>query len=341
MEFEKIKKDSNTEIDIPFNAEKYIVDMSNTNKILVDYLTGKIPKGYTIGVECFDKHFTFKRHEFYVMTGKKGSGKTTINQGIQIMGSVVNGLKWVVAFQENDKWAMKLNYMNYLLGDFAKDVYETNRVKFESVSKWIDEHFIFIKVKTLKEATDVTIYLINEKKIDIYGLMLDPINSFLSGWHDTGNDYKDGVSDALKLLDFTLEYCSVYLNQHPSMRGQRNAGAVSSYDGEGGWFLNKASFTYVINREKGSNRNQIIVDNVRNKHTGGKETSKDNPVVIEWKPTSLNISFEDDTFKLENVIQHLVFKHRPFTYPDFEKDAENYSKEEFNKEFKEDDELLF
>lgn len=308
---------------------KFIITPEKTNKDLKDFLTGKIKQGYKLGIEAIDNHFAMKKNEYYVLTGKKGSGKTTINQALQLMYSIVHGLIWVVAFQENSLWAMKLNYMNYILCDYAKDCLKTNPDKFNKASEWIDKHFIFLKVDTVKEAIDTTKYLIKEGT-DVHGLFLDPINSFKSGFQDTGNGYADGVELALQLLKFSKNFCSVHISQHPSMSGQRQDGAVTSYQGEGGWHLNKADFTYVIHREKGSSANELIIENVRNKHTGGAETDKDNPVIIDWLPTSLNVRYLDGGFYEKNIIQKLLLKHNIFDYKNKNEDLIKYQKTEFD-----------
>jgi twinkle protein len=286
----------------------YLFDMGIVNNQMNDFLEGKIKKGFRSNIEVLDNHFVFKRNEFYVLTGKKGSGKTTINQALQIIGSVSNDLIWVVAFQENDKWAMKLNYMNYLLGDYAKDVKNQEPEKYKIVSDWVDKHFYFLKVESIKEALDVTKTMIEDLNIDIYGVLLDPINSFKSGFKDSGNGYADGKNDALEILNFSLKYCSVFVNQHPTISAQRQEGAVSSYQGEGGWFLNKASFIYVINREKGSSDNELIVESVRNMHTGGSQTDSENPVILEWSATSINVRYKEDISQETNVIQRIIIE---------------------------------
>jgi len=292
--------------------KEYLFDMGHVNAQMSDFLLGKIEQGYKTGIDIFDNHFVFKKNEFYVLTGKKGSGKTTINQAIQIMGSVSNDLIWVVAFQENDKWAMKLNYMNYVLGDYAKDVLLNEPEKYKIASDWIDAHFYFLKVESIKKALDITKTLITDLNINVYGLMLDPINSFKSGFNETGNGYIDGKNDALELLNFSLKYCSIYINQHPTISAQRQDGAVSSYQGEGGWFLNKASFIYVINRDKGSSNNELIVESVRNMHTGGAQTDSENPVILEWSSIAINVRYKDDIVKISNVIQTLILKNNLF-----------------------------
>ena len=310
-------------------ADAFIDDNSKMQDKLKDFLTGKIKRGYKVGVEAFDNHFAFKKNEFYVMTGKKGSGKTTINQALQVMASIVNDLIWVVAFQENENWAMRLNYMNFLLGDNANYILKAEPKRYKIVSDWIDKHFIFLNVDTLSEALDMTENLI-ENGTDVYGLVLDPVNSFENDLGDGGNSYSDGVKSGQHLLKYSLNVCSIFLNQHPIMSGQRQQGAITSYDGEGGWFLNKASFTYVINREDGNN-NELIVENVRNRHTGGNSTDKENPVIIEWFPTKINIRYKDGSFSSENVIQAMIMKHKPFVYDGMEKQAKQISDAEFDR----------
>lgn len=308
---------------------KFIVNPKDINNDLDDFLTGKIKQGYKLGIDVIDNHFAMKKNEYYVLTGKKGSGKTTINQSLQLMYSIVHGLKWVVVFQENSLWSMKLNYLNYILGEFSSDCKKSNPDKYNKANEWIDNHFIFLNCEDVKTSLEVVKYLL-DKGEDIHGVFLDPINSFKSGFKDTGNGYQDGVELAFQLLKFSKKYCSVHISQHPSMSGQRQEGAVTSYQGEGGWHLNKADFTYVIHREKGSSANELIVENVRNKHTGGSETDKDNPVILDWSPTKINARYLNDGFSHKNIIQSLILKHNPFSYIGMNKDFDKINNIEFD-----------
>lgn len=308
---EPVKHKSDIEQEEVFDFENFIVDPKVINSDMGDFLSGKIPKGFTTGIHALDSHFVFKKNEFYILTGKKGAGKTTINIAIQLMGSIVNDLVWVVAFQENSEWSMKLNYMNYFFGDYSNNVKRNDLKHYNLVSDWIDQHFIFIEVDSIKMALNVTKHIIIEKGIDVHAVLLDPINTFRNGWQDTGNGYADGLLAAMEVLKFTKKFCSVHISQHPNMTAQRQEGAVTSYQGEGGWFLNKASFTYVIHREKGTNENHLIVENVRNKHTGGGETDTDNPVILEWSPNCINIVYLNGLNREQNVIQKLISKYNP------------------------------
>ena len=301
---ELIKKSSEyKENDV--DGSKFLENKNLINDDLDKFLSGKMKKGYKSSVTVLDNHYLFKEKEMFLLTAKKGQGKTTISQILQVIGSVSNGLIWAVCFKENSSWSMKLSYMNYYLGAYSRDVKSRNKAEFNKALEWVDKHFIFLNIESLKDGVDAVKYLIGDKQIDIHALVLDPVNSFKNGWQDSGNGYSDGTVSAIELLNFSKKYCSVHLSQHPNMTAQRQEGRVTSYQGEGGWFLNKASFAYVLHRERGSNINELIVEVVRNKHTGGSETELENPIIIEWYPTTVNIRYADGTGMVEDVIQKI------------------------------------
>ena len=306
-----------------FDYKKYIIKSEDINKDVEDFVTGRIPHGFSCGISDLDNHFLCKKNEFYLMTGKKGDGKTTIHQCLEIMYSIVNNLIWVVAFQENSEWSVKLNYMGYLLGRFPKDVYKEDRELYNKASKWVDKHFYFIEVEDIKTATEVTKSIIHSG-VDVHGLVIDPVNSFSFGWDDTGNDHTDGKVAGRKMLNFTKKYCSIHASQHPIMSVQRSKEDVTSYSGEGGHYLNKASFTYYINR-RGKNENEFSVDNVRNKHTGGNTTEMENPLVIYWHPTTIDVGYRMSSKKEDDVILQIKKKYNPLNEifkikPEFQED---------------------
>ena len=291
--------------------EKYIVNPTGINNSVQAFFNGDIKKGYAIGIPCFDKHFVCKENELYALTGKKGEGKTTINQAIQIMQSVVNDLVWVCAYQENKDYSQKINYLDYLLGESANNVRKNNIELYNKASEWIDKHFIFLKLEDINTALEVTKHLI-ETGVNVHALVLDPINSFVSGFTTTGNGYSDGVEAARRVQRFVEDYCTVYVSQHPNMKAQRGSEPITSYDAEGGWWNNKADTTWVINREKGTSFNNIGIENVRTKHTGGSRTDPDNPLIIEWKMSVIDIIKGSERYM--NVIQYLVRKHNPLNH---------------------------
>lgn len=293
-----------------FDYKKHIVNPDSINATVNDFFRGKLQKGYTLGIKDFDEHFVCKEKSLYALTGKKGKGKTTINKLIHLMHAIVNDLIFVVAFQENSDWGNKIEYLQYLLDDFAVDVEKNNPELYKSASDWIDKHFIFLDVETIEEAIMVTESLV-KNGVDVHALLLDPVNSFEFGYKDTGNTFSDGVYSSKKVLRWVKKNVSIYVSQHPTIGAQRDKPSVTPFDAEFGFWNNKAHFTWCINRDDETNQNKIEVWNVREKLTGGDSTSSDNPLIIEWFPTKINIR-KNETYL--NVIQYLVRKHNPLNY---------------------------
>lgn len=291
-----------------FDYKKHIIDKNYVNTRLNDYLHGRIPRGYGIKLPVLDSVIVCKINEMLACVGKKGRGKTAIEEILLLMWAMANDLCFVLALQENDVSLEKMNLMGYILGKSPKQVEIENKELYNKAVKWLDNHFVFIDIDDFKTATEVTKSLIKSgKKID--GLFLDPVNSFENGWVNTGNQWQDEKLAAKKLLNFSKEYCTVFLSQHPTMAGQRSPEDINSYSAEGGHFLNKSHFTWAINRDNGSNVNRISVDNVRNKYTGGSVTQPDEPLLLKWHPFKIDIEYQGD--QELDVIQRIRRKFNP------------------------------
>ena len=321
-----------------FDYKKHIVNPEKINSDVNDFFRGRISTGYKIGIECFDEHFVCKEKSLYALTGKKGKGKTTINKIIQLMQSIVNDLIWVVAFQENSDWGNKIEYLQYLLGDFAKDVEKSNPELYSKASEWIDNHFIFLDVENIETAIKVTECLI-ENGTKVHALLLDPVNSFEFGYKDTGNTFSDGVYSSKKVLRWCKNNVSIYASQHPNIRAQREKESVTPFDAEYGFWNNKAHFTWTINRSQGTDENIIGVHNVREKLTGGNPTSLDEPLIIEWFPTKINIIKGHQ--RHENAIQELMRRHNPLKLEEgFYKEEKPLPTLDLNQAFLDDNNLF-
>ena len=293
-----------------FDYNKYVIKKNYINNRLSDYITGNIPKGYRIGFKALDSVIVCKINEMLACVGKKGRGKTTIEEILLLLWAISNNLNFCLALQENDEALEKKNLLGYLLGKDTKEVFNHDKELYNRAVKWLDERFIFLECDTFKEITETVEALIkNGKKID--GLFCDPVNSIESGWYQTGNQYQDDKKTAAKLLKFSKNVCTVFLSQHPTMLAQRSSEDVNSYSAEGGHFLNKSHFTWAINRDNGSNENRISVDNVRNKYTGGSVTDPDYPLILKWHPYKIDI-INNDYGTVEDIVRKLVKKHNPF-----------------------------
>ena len=224
------------------------------------------------------------------------------------MQSIVNGLIWVVAFKENSDWGSKIEYVQYLLDGYAKDIETSNPQLYKKASDWIDRHFIFLDVENIELAIKVTDGLI-KNGVNVHALLVDPVNSFSFGYKDTGNIYQDGVYSSKIIQDWVMKNVSIYVSQHPTIKAQREKDMVSPFDAEHGFWNNKADFTWTVNRTQGSNENIIGIHNVREKLTGGQPTDSDEPLIIEWFPTRVNIIKAHQ--RHDNAIQELMRIHNP------------------------------
>ena len=84
-----------------FDYTKFIIKSDDINKDIDNFLTGRIPKGFGSGIHELDNHFLCKKNEFYLLTGKKGDGKTTIHQALELLFSIVNNQKLITIWNSS------------------------------------------------------------------------------------------------------------------------------------------------------------------------------------------------------------------------------------------------
>ena len=291
-------------------AEKRVVSSDDINRQTRDFLEGRIELGMKTGIPVLDRHFVFKKNEFYLLTGSKGYGKSTIHQTLLLMGAISNGLKFMTSFKENSDWSMNLNLMNYLVGGWSKDYLKTNPKMYSVMEAWVSKHFMYVDADSIDELTDTAEAYIEDKGVDIFAVLADPINSYTS--KSGKNSYDVGTDNANKLLKFSMKYASVMISQHPNLSAQRTGDLISSTDGQGGQYYSKASMAYVIHREKGSSANELHIENVRTKATGGEQTDPENPIIINWSPTKIGVSYLDGSERIDDVFKYLIDRHKPF-----------------------------
>lgn len=300
--------------DVKTSALKFIRDPDYGWEKLEKFYDGNIELGVKTGFNFWDKHFQWKKNEFYSFTAPKGRGKTLLVTALQVIASICADWKWIIAAQENSVEDYKENLFRYLIHDDVNTVRKADPKKYMRVRRYINDHFIFIDVDTIEQALITAKYIgDNDDKESTYALFLDPINSFMAGYGYKGQvSYDNGAEIAKKLLDFSLTEFTVVITQHTIISKQReNNGVVSSVHAEGGWYLNKASYTCTINREQGSNESVFNIDNVRNRKTGGKETKLSNSFILEWSPYDINIRMEElGSDSQTNVLKNLQQKHR-------------------------------
>lgn len=278
-----IVPDGNTDV------SKYIYSWDKIDQELDDWFSGRVKLGESTGIEKLDHWFKFKRNALYLCTGKLGRGKTTIQQFMFVMASMVNNWKWLIVCMENSKMDFVENLITFVLKENAADVKRCNRKKYDIAHDFVKAHFNFLTTDV--DNIDMLLSVAKEyqKVFPFDAMFIDPINSIQpkkgSDW-----DFTTGVGAASKILRFREEVASVFVSQHPIMSKQRESGSPSSADGEGGYFANKADFAFVLDRPSGSNETTMKIDKVRNRKSGGNETDQDNPIVIIYKFHTIHFS---------------------------------------------------
>ena len=300
-----IDDDFSEEIHPDFDYKKHIVNNKVINDEMLLYVQGKMPRGYKTGIQIIDDVIVMKPKEMFACTGKKGRGKTTIQQILFLMWAMANDLHCVLSLQENKFSLSKKDLLGYCLGENPRDVYNRDVNLYNNVLYWLDNHFTFIEVSQLSQAYKVVESMINDNiKVDL--LFCDPVNSF----EDVGINPASDKNKAIESKNFAHKICSLFISQHPTISGQRSDEDVNSYSAEGGAFLNKADFTWAINRNNNENINRIGVDNIRNKYTGGNTTHKEAPLLIEWGKYNINAMHMGAT-ELD-IIQQVRRMYNPF-----------------------------
>ena len=276
---------------------KFIVKKGYGWSKIDDFHEGRVELGVKTGIDFFDKHFMWKKNELYLLTAPKGRGKTLVTSALQVLAEICADWTWIISAQENKVEDYKENLFKYYTHRDTKELKAQDLVLYKKIQDYIDRKYIFLTgIDTVEEALVTTKFIVNRNKNKSYALFLDPINSFMAGFGYSGQvEYSNGHEIAKKVLDFSLKYCTVFVTSHTIIKKQREGMILSeSVFGEGGWWLNKASFTMGLNREQGTNDNVLNIDNVRNRKTGGSETFKSNPIVISWKGYDIDISMKEN-----------------------------------------------
>ena len=287
---------------------KFISPKGKGWDFIEDFYDGKIEMGVASGVEFLDKHFMWKKNEFYTIAGAKGRGKTSMIQALSLISVLGSGWKWIFSLKENNTEDAKENLFQYLAHAKYKDMRHSKKEETENIKQYIEDHFIFLEnITTIEQVLETSKYIIEQNPKDTYSVFIDPANSHLAGYEfgETQVEYSNGSKIAVKILEFSEKYCTVVLSQHTIMSAQRN-GIVSSAHAEGGWYTSKSSFTMGIHREQGTSDNKITIDNVRRTRTGGKETKSDNSLIVTWTPFDLHVKMERETYLTKNYILSFI-----------------------------------
>lgn len=143
------------------------------------------PRGYTTGFPTLDPHYTFKNGEINLISGIPASGKTTFMVQLDLIQSLLRGVKWCVFSPENFPADEFYDTVIEQLTGKSTDSRFSNYIseeEYEAAMKFVNDHFFYIYPQASH-----TIYEIeaNIQYISRYepvgGVIIDPFNQLEHG----------------------------------------------------------------------------------------------------------------------------------------------------------------
>lgn len=283
VKIEEIKEDE---------LENYAVPYSEIWGVVDDWYDGKIEIGLKTNMPRVDEFFRYRKKSLYTITAGTNIGKTTVTQFLQVLGSKLHGLKWLIFAAENSEDDYAETALSFYLNDNPKEVKKNDKKKHDEGRAFIEEHFIFLKdVRSVDKALQVAkaFYI----KHNIYALFIDPINSVAPRENQDNWDYSEAITASRNIINFRKSYCSVWISQHPRIGKQREKGMPNTTDGEFGVFANKADISIVFDRDKGAvdaNKTEMKIDKVRSKKLGCNITPDDHYIELYYQKYWFDLS---------------------------------------------------
>ena len=267
-------------------VDDYIIDSVSLRKDVEDIKYGRVPMGLTTGIPTLDEHFRFKKPNFVVFLGRDNVGKSVVTWYLSFLSACLHGWHWAIICYEN-----KPKYVYRKLIEFycCKDIEKISDEEFSEAYDFVSLRFKIIDTANLESYKNIFGVLDQVNAIfPLDAVMIDPINSL-----DRGSVpmYEHNT----QLVNYIHKWknknnISVYVNAHAVTSANRmNDNGVpkrpTKYDIEGGSkFPGGADEFITIDRDTQNeitwNINEIHVDKVKERETGGKPTFRDKPVKI-------------------------------------------------------------
>lgn len=288
---------------------------------------GKVKTGYEFGHHRIDDNFVFKQSELNIILGHANVGKTTVVLYLMVLQSLKNNFVWLVYSSENTASSLATKISEFYLG---KVLHGATQEELQSAMNFMMQYFVIIDAdhqmytysNLLEEATDLHV------QYEFDGFMIDPYNS-LSKDKDM---YKElgGHEYDYEVLTHFRNWCiqrkvSIWLCVHAVTEALRKkhpanheyAGlpippSMSDVEG-GGKYSNRCNSMLVIHRYVQHPTewmySHIHVMKIKEIETGGKPTSRDEPIVLRSLPN--NVGFEIDG---QNLVKKKETKQSNFPF---------------------------
>ena len=260
--------------------------------------TQTLPMGLSTGFEEFDKHFRFKPGNFVIINGHDNVGKSTFIWYMAVLSNVLHKWKWILYCAENTEGQIRKSLMQFKVG---KSLHHMNDVEYEHTLQWAYDNFTIIKSDEMlswKQLLKIGIGINKAKHHEAF--LIDPYNALdldLKGSPLSSHEYHYMVTSQMRA--FCKHWnTGIYLNCHAITEALRRTHKDGLYSGfpeppnkadteGGGKFSNRADEFLTIHRyvqhPSDYNLTQVHVRKVKETETGGRPTSKSDPIVFKME----------------------------------------------------------
>ncbi len=277
------------------SSGKIISSEESEAEILEAARNNEIKMGLSTGYPVIDAHFVFKPASFVIFNGTDNSGKTTVVLYLAILSALKHGWKWILATLENAEAHVRIETIQLATG---KPISRLNASEYEYWLNWSRTHFVILSVSD--QITGERLLRIAQKinaKKEYSGFLIDPYNALdidIENSKMSSHEYHYRMTGLMRNW-IKRNDCCIYLNTHAVTEALRRLHKQGDYEGfpmppekadveGGGKFANRADDFLTIHRYNQHptefNVTQIHVRKIKMTQTGGRPTSKDEPIKL-------------------------------------------------------------
>lgn len=268
----------------------FLTDNKKDEEYIEKFRLGLIPQGLEFGHEYLDKHLRLKEGEFYAVLGHSHIGKSTLTLWFLFLSALHYDWNWMVYCGENSSASVKIKLMQFLIGKRIHNMTETE----QRISlKFVEEHFFLLSSNELYSYKDILNHAVKLMEYkSLKGVFIDPYNSLKMELVGNASKFTYDYEAYSAMLTFTKKYnTTLFLSCHTTTGAQRerdkdgNQIMPHATDAEGGSALYNRCDNFITIHRKIKDDNefmftQVSIDKVRNDDTGGRPTSRTEPVVL-------------------------------------------------------------
>ena len=316
-----------SDVSIYFSNEQ--LESDRLNKLA----TNTLELGLSTGFPHIDHHFLFKQGNYVVINGHGNVGKSTVSWFLAALSNIMHQWKWILFTRENKASDVRATLMEFFLG---KDIYaakQESEEMYSAIKRWAYSQFHIINIpKHLKvRESGYAVIEIAEKMMKETGekmnLLIDPYNSLAQDM-STLDGRKSSYDYHYEMNTEFRDFCErngtcLYLCVHPQTGSQRtkdsngNKMPPGAADTEmGSMFFNRCDEFLSVHRDTEDESRKDITDiyvrKVKDIRTGGRPTSKENPLqlifqnkIYGWKgfvgPNGMKSPFEQKKLEFKNT----------------------------------------